>query len=161
MTKVQDRSSVERTWQKAHFWKWSPRSEQAGCPETSWCPTANLWPGFYLFIFNLLSWKRTSTWNRTEWKQNFDLAGGNVEVVQLPSHVRLFSTPWTTACQASLSLSISWSLPKFMSSESMMPSNQLILCLPLLLLPSIFPSIRVFFNESAVRIMWPKNWSFC
>ena len=68
-------------------------------------------------------------------------------------------TPWTAACQASLSLTILWSLPKFMSVESMMPSNHLILCHPLLL-PSIFPSIRVFFNESTVHIRWPKYWSF-
>ena len=81
-------------------------------------------------------------------------------VVQLPSHVWLFLTPWTAARQASLFLTISWSLPKFMSFESMMPSNHLILCCPLLLLPSIFPSLRVFSNELAVHIRWPKYWSF-
>ena len=80
--------------------------------------------------------------------------------VQSLSHVQLFVTPWTTACQASLSIISSWSLPKFMSIESVMPSNHLILCLPLLLLPSIFPSIRVFSNESALRIRWPEYWSF-
>ena len=69
-------------------------------------------------------------------------------------------TRWTGACQVSLSLAISWSLPKFMSIESMMPSNHLILCHPLLLLPSIFPSIRVFSNESVFCIRWPKYWSF-
>ena len=69
-------------------------------------------------------------------------------------------TPWTEACQAPLSLTISWSLPKFMSIESVMPPNHLILCCPLLLLPLIFPSIRVFSNESALRIRWPKYWSF-
>ena len=68
--------------------------------------------------------------------------------------------PWTAACQASLVLVISWSLPKFMSIELVMPSNHLILCHPLLLLPSIFPSIRVFSNESALHIRWPKYWSF-
>ena len=68
--------------------------------------------------------------------------------------------PWTTACQASLSLNNSWSLLKLMSIESVMPSNHLILCQPLLLLPSISPSIRVFSNESALRIRWPKYWSF-
>ena len=68
-------------------------------------------------------------------------------------------TPWTAARQASLSLIISWSLPKFMSIESVMPSNYLTFCLPLLL-PSIFPSIKVFSSESALRIMWPKCWSF-
>ena len=72
--------------------------------------------------------------------------------VQSRSHVRLFTTPWTTACQASLSIINSQSLPKLMSIELVMPSNHLILCYPLLLLPSILPSIRVFSNESALRI---------
>ena len=80
--------------------------------------------------------------------------------VQLLSHVQLFATPWTAACQASLSITNSWSPPKPTSTESVMPSNHLILCHPLLLLPSIFPSIRVFSNESALRIRWPKCWSF-
>ena len=69
-------------------------------------------------------------------------------------------TPWTAARQASLSITSSWSLPKIMSTELVMPSNHLILCRPLLLLPSIFPSIRVFSNESALHIRWPKYWSF-
>ena len=81
-------------------------------------------------------------------------------LVQSLSCVRLFVTPWTAACQASLSITNSWSLLKLMSIESVMPSNHLILCRPLLLLPSIFPSIRVFSNESALRIRWPKYWSF-
>ena len=85
---------------------------------------------------------------------------GNVGSVQLLSHVRLFATPCTAARQASLSISNSRSLLKLMSIESVMPSNHLILCRPLLLLPSIFPSIRVFSNESALRIRWPKYWSF-
>ena len=76
------------------------------------------------------------------------------------SPVRLFATPWTTACQASLSITNSQSPPKSMSIETVMPSNHFILCHPLLLLPSIFPSIRVFSNESDVRIRWPKYWSF-
>jgi len=79
--------------------------------------------------------------------------------VQSLSHVRLFATPWTTACPASLSNTNSWNLPKPMSIESVMPSNHLILCCPLLLLPSIFPSIRIFSNESALCIRWPKYWS--
>ena len=70
-----------------------------------------------------------------------------------------FATPWTAACQASLSLTISHSLLKFMSIASVMPSNHLILCHPLLLLPSIFPTIRVFSNEWMSRIRWPKYWS--
>ena len=69
-------------------------------------------------------------------------------------------TPWTAACQASLSYTISWSLLKLMSVESVMPSNHLIFCCPLLLLPAIFPSIRVFSNELALRIRWPKYWNF-
>ena len=80
--------------------------------------------------------------------------------VQLLSHVWFFATPWTAACQASLSITNSQSLPKPMSVELVMPSNHLILCHPLLLLPSIFPSIRVFCNESALHIRWPKYWSF-
>ena len=80
--------------------------------------------------------------------------------VQSLSHVWLFATPWIAACQASLSITNSWSPPKPMSIESVIPSNYLILCCPLLLLPSIFPSIRVFSNESALRIRWPKYWSF-
>ena len=80
--------------------------------------------------------------------------------VQLLSRVQLFATPWTVARQSSLSFAISWSMLKFMSIELVMPTNHLILCLPLLLLPSIFPSIRVFSNESALCIRWPKYWSF-
>ena len=80
--------------------------------------------------------------------------------VQSLSRVLLFATPRTTACQASLSITNSRSPPKPMSIESMMPSNHLILCRPLLLLPSIFPSIRVFSNESALHMRWPKYWSF-
>ena len=76
------------------------------------------------------------------------------------SCVRLFATPWTAACQASLSITKSWSLLKFMSIESVMPSNHLILCHPFLLLPSIIPNIRVFSNESTLQMRWPKYWSF-
>ena len=80
--------------------------------------------------------------------------------VQLLSRVQLFETPWTTAHQASLFITNSWSLLQLMSIESVMPSNHLILCHPLLLLPSIFLSIRVFSNESVIHITWPKYWSF-
>ena len=79
--------------------------------------------------------------------------------VQSLSHVQLFATPWTAACQASLSINSSQSLLKLMSTESIMPFNPLILCHPLLL-PSIFPSIRVFSSESVLHIKWPKYWSF-
>ena len=84
----------------------------------------------------------------------------NIQSVQWLSHVQLFVTPWTAARQASLSITNSWSLLKLMSIESVMPSNHLILCHPLLLPPSIFPRIRVFSNESVLCIRWPKHWSF-
>ena len=80
--------------------------------------------------------------------------------VQFFSHVRFFATLWTAACHASLFITISWSLFKLMSIKLVMPSNHLILCRPLLFLPSIFPSIRVFSNESALCMRWPKYWSF-
>ena len=93
-----------------------------------------------------------------------ELGSPAIQVVQFSSvqslgHVRLFATPWTTALQVSLSITNSQSLLKVMSIESVMPSNHLILRHPLLLLPSIFPSIRVFSNESALHIRWPKYWS--
>ena len=81
-------------------------------------------------------------------------------LVQSLSRVRLFASPWTAARQASLSITNAWSMLKLMSTESVMPSNHLILCHPFLLLPSIFPSIRVFSNESALHIRWPKFWNF-
>ena len=88
----------------------------------------------------------------------------NSQVVQFSSFqvlgcVQLFVTPWATACQASLSITNSWSLLKFMSIELVMPSNYFILCHPLLP-PSVFPSIRVFSNQSVLYIRWPKYWSF-
>ena len=83
-----------------------------------------------------------------------------ISSVQSISCVQLFATPWTAACQASLSIISSRSLLKLTSIESVMPSSHLILYCPLLLLPSIFPSIRVFSNESALLIRWPKYWSF-
>ena len=80
--------------------------------------------------------------------------------VQSLSRIRLFATSWSTAGQASLSITTSRSPPKLMSIESVMPSNHFILCRPLLLLPSIFPSIRIFSNKSVLHIRWPKYWSF-
>ena len=85
---------------------------------------------------------------------------GGQSSVQSLSRVQLFVTPWTAARQASLSITNSWNLLKLMSIESVMPSNHLILCHPLLLLPSIFPTIRIFSNESVLRIRWQKYWSF-
>ena len=81
-------------------------------------------------------------------------------LVSYVGRVQLFATPWTAVCQASLSITTSWNSFRLMSIKSVMPSNHLILCHPLLLLPSIFPSIRVFLKESVLRIRWPKDWSF-
>ena len=94
-----------------------------------------------------------------EWEDN-NVVDLTSIVFQLLSHVQLFVTPWTTACQASLSFVISWNWLKLTSIESMMPYNHLILCFLLLLLPSIFPSISVFSDKSAFCIRWPKYWSF-
>ena len=87
----------------------------------------------------------------------FKMISVRISSVQLLSHVQLFATPWTATHQASLSITNSWSLLKFMSIESMMPSNHLILCRPLLLPSSIYPSIRVFSNESVIRIRWQQD----
>ena len=92
------------------------------------------------------------------WKENYDKS--QFTSVQSLSHVWLFATPWTTALQASLSITNSWSLLKLISIELVMPSNHLILCHPPFLPPSIFPSIRVFSNESTCHMRWPKYWSF-
>ena len=116
-----------------------------------------------LFI-SVLEW--TLGYRATYWKtviesmQNFSALQLTHSSVQSLSRVWLFATPWTTVHQASLSITNSRSPPKPMSTESVMPSNHLILYRPLLLPPSIFPSIRVFSNESALRIRWPKYWSF-
>ena len=108
-----------------------------------------------------LSWNQASERFQVEWDSYAAVPPNKLfGSVQLLSRVQLFETPWTAACQASLSITNSWSLPKRMSTELVMPSNHLILCHPLLLLPSIFPNIRVFSNESALHIRWPKYWSF-
>ena len=95
-----------------------------------------------------------------EGNAKFQFSSVQFSSIQSLSRVWLFATPWTTARQASLSITNSQSLSKFMSIESVMPSNHLILCCPLLLLSSIFPNIRVFSNESALHIRWLKYWSF-
>ena len=99
-----------------------------------------------IIVLNLVGWIQV----------NLD----SVVVVQFPSHVRLFVTPWTVARQASLSITNSQSLLHLMSIKSVMSSNHLILCRPLIFLPSVFPRIRVFSNESVLHIRWPKYWSF-
>ena len=97
---------------------------------------------------------------QNSWEHSFSSLAIFSSSVQLFSNVGLFATPWTTACQASLSITNSRSPPKPTSIVSVMPSNHLILCHPVILLPPIFPSIRVFSSESALCIRWPKCWSF-
>ena len=101
-----------------------------------------------------ISFSRGSSWPRN--RTRVSCIAGRRFTVQLLSHVQIFATPWTAAHQAPLSFTVSWSLLKLMSIESVMPSNHLILCHPLLLLPSIFPSIRVFSSELALCIRWSK-----
>ena len=110
---------------------------------------------FFFFFFSLILYF---------WKSNlysrFLIFAFSFSSVQSHSRVRLFATPWIAARQASLSITNTWSSPRFMFIESVMPSSHLILCHPLLLLPPIPPSIRVFSNESTVRMRCPKYWSF-
>ena len=115
--------------------------------------------------WNESSWRITDSSIEFRFLKNIILKVVFGVVVQSVSHVRLFATPWTAECQASLSFTISWSLLKLMSTKAVMPSNHLVLCHPLLLHPlllllgkKIFPSIRVFSNESALHIRWPKYW---
>ena len=93
-------------------------------------------------------------------KQSLKVLVALSQSVHSLSHVQLFVTPWTSSHQASLSTTNSWSLLKLMSIKSVMPSNYLIFCCPLLFLPSVFPCVRVFSNESPLRMRWPKYWSF-
>ena len=95
-----------------------------------------------------------------KWTNQTAFIDGRNVVVQSLRHVQLFVTPWIAAQQSSLSLNISWSLLTLMSIESVMPSDHLILCCPVLFLPSIFPSIRVFSNEMDLGIRWPRYWTF-
>ena len=126
-----------------------------GC-ESEWTPGDGDWQGGLACCDSWVAKSRTRLWDWTEaWHVPVQFSS-----VQLLSHVQLFTTPWTAAHQASLSITNSQSPPKPMSIESVMPSNHLILCHPLLLLPSIFPRIRVFSSELALRIRWPKYWSF-
>ena len=109
-------------------------------------------------------WSRSRGWLGF-WESCSDLGrnqqwGSERGSVQSLSHVQLFATPWSAACQAFLSITNSWSLLKHMYIESVIPSNHLIHCCPLLLLPSVFPSIRVFSQELVLAIRWPKYWSF-
>ena len=103
----------------------------------------------------LMHWNTVKMWILPELIYRF-----NISSVQLPSPVWLFATPWIAAQQASLSITNSWNSPKLMSIESVMPSSHLTLCRPLLFLPPIHPSIRVFSNELTLCMRWPKYWSF-
>ena len=109
-------------------------------------------------------WPRDQTWNSCigRWIFTTESPGKTPlgRIVQLLSHIQLFAIQWTIASQAPLYLTISWHLLKLIFIESVIPSNHLILWYPLLILPSIFPSLRVFSNELALCIMWPKYWSF-
>ena len=140
-----------------------------------WQPTPVFLRGKFHGQRSLAGYRPCHDWAHTYWRkceryacQECSRAGSSaaryrnnwLSSVQSLSCVWLFATPWAAARQAPLSVTNCQSLPKPMSIESMMPSNHLILCHPLLLLPSIFPSIRVFSNESALRIRWPKYWSF-
>ena len=117
--------------------------------------------GFLSFTKEAKDVKRRQTHSfQLKKKRERELYASEHGSFQSHSCVRLFATPWTTARQASLSTTNSWSLLKLISIESVMPSNHLILCCPLLLLPSIFPSIRLFSNESVLHIRWPKYQSF-
>ena len=128
-----------------HPWDSPGKNTGVGCHFLS----TNCILKFILYIHIL------SIWETVLLKWDFFISS-----VQSLSRVRLFVTPWTAARQASLSITNSWSLMKLMSIESVMPSNHLNLCCPLLLPPSVFPSIRIFPSESVLRIRWPKYWSF-
>ena len=139
---------------ETHFW-FLP------VPQSGKCLRTEIWgkqeAHYICFPFSQGSWSPRVTGKLPVyqfWKHSVQFSS-----VQSLSHVWLFATPWTAACQASLSITNSWNLPKLISIESVKPSNHLILCHPLLLLPSIFPNIRVFSNESALCIRWPKYWS--
>ena len=112
------------------------------------------------YILLLPQFEEVNNVTSTLWKKKLSLRKVKFSSVQSLSPVQLFAAPCTTERQASLSITNSWSPPKSMSIESVMPSSHLILCRPLLLLPSIFPSIRVFSNVSSLHIRWPKDWSF-
>ena len=116
---------------------------------------------FYVYILFSKYFKNWASQNLLAFEFNGNISSFNfIRSNQSLSHVRLFATPWIAAHQASLSITNSWSSLKLMSIESVMPSSHLIFCYPLLLLPSISPSIRVFSIESTLHIMWPKYWSF-
>ena len=118
---------------------------------------------FFFRVIPLQFWKIITLWlwyGFFKWLMILVILPCQLSPVQLLSHVRLFVTPWTTAYQASLSITKSWSLLRLIATEIVMPSNHVIPCRPLLPLPTIFSSVRVFPNESVLHIRWPKYWSF-
>ena len=122
---------------------------------------AMLWRPCFSGHWNVVdSWKNPLTQHKQQLNKHSTRLDRRVSSVQSLSRVLVFLTPWTSACQASLSITNSQSLLKLMSNELVTPSNHLILCRPLLLLPSIFPSIRIFSNQSVLHIRWTKYWSF-
>ena len=146
------------------------------CEHSVMSDSANLWTGACQAPLSV-EFSRQESWSGLPFPSAGDLPDPGIEsgspalaagflttapsvAVQSLSRVLLFVTPWTAAHQASLSFTVSWNLLKLMSIELVMPFNHLILCRPLLLLPSVFPSIRVFSNESVLHIRWPKYWSF-
>ena len=132
----------------------TPKAYSNSCPLSRWChPTIS--SSLIPFSSCPQSFPASGSFLMSQFFTSFQFSS-----VQYLSRVRLFAVPWTAARQPSLSITNSQSLPKLMSIESVMPSNRLIFCHPFLLLPSIFPSIRVFPNESVLRIRWPKYWSF-
>ena len=150
------------------FWR-PPFSFHSTCSVESWLYLYSLLYFYLLSGLQSPSGKVTHLFGETDWWDSWCKAVFSrlsqvillsFSSVQSLSHVRLFVTPWTAARQASPSITNSRSLPKLMSIESVMPSNHLILCHPLLLLPSVFPNIKVFSNESALCIRWPKCWEF-
>ena len=130
----------ENLWRKRNFL----------LPEMPFLPSSTMLGTSSWAVFSL--WNTVMFWILT--------ASVQFSLVQLLSHVQLFATPWTAACQVPLSVTNSRHSPKLVSIESVMPPSHLILCHPLSLLPSIFPSIRVFSSEPALRMRWPKYWSF-
>ena len=128
-----------------------------GCCKDFSIMTGTWWESNSVWLTVTLIIKYKVQMIKNNWVCNFDIW---ISFVQLLSRVRLFATPWIAARQASLSITNSWSLSKLMCIESVMPSSHLILCRPLLLLPAIPPSIRVFSNESVLPIWWPNSWSF-
>ena len=135
------------------------------CFAPAFCSTAVL----YLYAAVIVFWSSASFFSffLMFWGGGSDFSsvisgkfGSRFSLVQSLSRVQLFGTPWTAARQATLSITNSWNLLRLMSIESVMPSSHLILCHPLLLPPSVFPSIRVFSNELALHMRWPKYWSF-